>query len=93
MALIKCPECGREISDRALNCPNCGCPLKHELPEENFYKRELFTIIMLLFFWPVGLFSMWKNEHFSLIARCIISILVFLFVAIMYRNLYGPISF
>ena len=24
MALIKCPECGREISDKALSCPACG---------------------------------------------------------------------
>lgn len=24
MALIKCPECGKEISDKALSCPNCG---------------------------------------------------------------------
>lgn len=24
MALIKCPECGREISESADNCPNCG---------------------------------------------------------------------
>lgn len=28
MALIKCPECGKEISDRAAACPNCGCPIK-----------------------------------------------------------------
>ena len=27
MALIKCPECGKEISDKASSCPNCGCPL------------------------------------------------------------------
>lgn len=26
MALIKCPECGNEISDKASACPNCGCP-------------------------------------------------------------------
>ena len=26
MALIKCPECGKEISDKAAACPNCGCP-------------------------------------------------------------------
>lgn len=26
MALIKCPECGKEISDKAATCPNCGCP-------------------------------------------------------------------
>ena len=27
MALIKCPECGREVSDRAGSCPHCGFPL------------------------------------------------------------------
>ena len=24
MAIIQCPECGREVSDRAKHCPNCG---------------------------------------------------------------------
>lgn len=24
MALIKCPECGKEISDKATSCPGCG---------------------------------------------------------------------
>lgn len=28
MALIKCPECEREISDQAPTCPYCGVPLK-----------------------------------------------------------------
>ena len=28
MALIKCPECGREISDKAKACPHCGCPIE-----------------------------------------------------------------
>lgn len=26
MALIKCTECHREISDKAKQCPFCGCP-------------------------------------------------------------------
>ena len=30
MALIKCPECGKEISDKAAACPNCGCPISSE---------------------------------------------------------------
>lgn len=34
MALIKCPECEKEISDKALKCPNCGYPLKDEPTEE-----------------------------------------------------------
>lgn len=27
MALIKCPECGQTISDKATKCPRCGFPL------------------------------------------------------------------
>lgn len=27
MALIKCPECGQEISDKATTCPHCGTPI------------------------------------------------------------------
>lgn len=27
MALIKCVECGREISDKAVACIHCGCPI------------------------------------------------------------------
>jgi len=26
MALIKCFECGKEVSDKATACPNCGAP-------------------------------------------------------------------
>lgn len=29
MALIKCPECGKEISDKSTNCIHCGYPLEH----------------------------------------------------------------
>lgn len=32
MSLIKCQECGKEISDKATACPNCGCPL---VPPQN----------------------------------------------------------
>ena len=28
MALIKCIECGKEFSNRAKSCPNCGCPIE-----------------------------------------------------------------
>ena len=30
MAMIKCPECGKDISDSARQCPNCGFELKKE---------------------------------------------------------------
>lgn len=27
MALIKCPDCEKEVSDKAKSCIHCGCPL------------------------------------------------------------------
>lgn len=30
MALIKCPECGKEISDKSSACIHCGFPLKKQ---------------------------------------------------------------
>lgn len=31
MALIKCPECGKEISERAKSCPNCGKQVRGDI--------------------------------------------------------------
>lgn len=31
MALITCPECGKQVSDQAASCPGCGCPLKKDV--------------------------------------------------------------
>lgn len=36
MALISCPECGKEISDKAKMCIHCGYPLDNILTEELF---------------------------------------------------------
>lgn len=35
MALITCPECGKEYSNLASACPNCGCPTKIVNPTVN----------------------------------------------------------
>ena len=34
MALIKCVECGKEISDKANACIHCGCPIVENNQEE-----------------------------------------------------------
>lgn len=47
MALIKCPECGKEISDRATSCINCGFPISDYLEEtkkEENKKQKPYTI-------------------------------------------------
>ena len=54
MALIKCPECGNEVSDRAASCPRCGCPISStsssspqsnvkKIPVRFFRKRSINT--------------------------------------------------
>jgi uncharacterized membrane protein YvbJ len=32
MALISCAECGKEVSDKAASCPNCGAPISGASP-------------------------------------------------------------
>lgn len=38
MALINCPECEKKISDKAVSCPNCGCPINKQSnsPQEEY---------------------------------------------------------
>lgn len=41
MALIKCPECSKEISNKANYCPNCGYPTKKEyLGKPNYNVKD-----------------------------------------------------
>ena len=40
MALIQCPECGKEVSDKALACPNCGNPIAAPVEKVKAKKRR-----------------------------------------------------
>ena len=31
MSLIKCPECGQQVSSKAPHCPHCGVPIEHNV--------------------------------------------------------------
>lgn len=39
MALIYCKECGREVSDKAANCPHCGAPVAESNQNTKFCKH------------------------------------------------------
>ena len=36
MALINCSECGKQISDKAVSCPNCGNPINQQIQHEEY---------------------------------------------------------
>lgn len=40
MALIKCPDCGKMVSERVLSCPFCGCPSKYFSEMEEKVENE-----------------------------------------------------
>jgi len=44
MALVACPECGREVSDQALACPHCGYPIRGGYGYEYRSERQLFGL-------------------------------------------------
>lgn len=41
MALINCPECGREVSDKAEKCPNCGYNIGKQMIEMEDKKEKI----------------------------------------------------
>lgn len=57
MALIKCPECGKEISDQANICPHCG----YEIIAQNEYMKKENKEI------PI-----YKNRKYISILMCVI---------------------
>lgn len=46
MALINCPECGRQISNQAEKCPGCGFPIGQMNPQPNYSQRQRQSVQM-----------------------------------------------
>ena len=53
MALIHCPECNKEISDKAITCPHCGYGL-NSAPVITAHKRSNAIPVFLLICFLVG---------------------------------------
>lgn len=47
MALISCPECGKEISDKVTACPHCGYPMVETSPQPETPQQVEVTAINL----------------------------------------------
>ena len=73
MALIKCSECGKEISDKATNCVHCGCPIPSSQNNSNAeVKKRLHgaisseeAITLLKKYRPNFLVRLFKKQGFS----------------------------
>lgn len=53
MALIKCTECGEQVSDQAATCPKCGAPI-HKAKKKSAWTKNIgcagvmFVVLILL---------------------------------------------
>ncbi len=57
MALIKCKECGKEVSSNATTCPNCGNPINDDTITREIKaskKVAIFIIIILVIICIIG---------------------------------------
>ncbi len=75
MPLIKCPECGHDISDQAPSCPNCGLPIstkasaskvdvnveKFEITSKKWKKYYAWAIPLLIIGLPLFVFNLMKG--------------------------------
>lgn len=50
MAIIQCPECGNQVSDKAPACPKCGNPMQPVIIERTGKKWKLAKLISWLVF-------------------------------------------
>lgn len=46
MALINCPECGKEVSERAITCPNCGMKIGNGYSNKQI--RITITVLLII---------------------------------------------
>lgn len=46
MSMIKCPECGRDVSDQATSCPGCGYKISHKHRKISIPKRIYFGVLL-----------------------------------------------
>lgn len=60
MALIKCNECGKDVSDKAPMCPFCGHPQKPIVIEKTKKTWKIVKLISVIVF-IVGLFMFSAN--------------------------------
>ena len=67
MALIKCPECGKEVSDKAEVCPNCGIGIMDNIPcsEPKKKKNGIKIMVLIIALLLLGGVTYWRLKVVS----------------------------
>lgn len=104
MALIKCTECGKRISDTVESCPNCGFVLTKEKKFEGYKLLQeekkkpgiglysvIFGILIPIVGFILGIVGIVKKEKYSVYGIFISLFMTILYYFIYYRIFVGDI--
>jgi hypothetical protein len=82
MALMSCPECSTQVSDRAISCPSCGCPIvtppsisPHLTASVTVSKSRGVYIILGLVFGVLGFHNFYSGNYGAGATKLIILLL------------------
>ena len=67
MALIYCPDCGRQVSDAAPQCPHCGRPIagRHPVRGRVPAKSKLAAALLAFFLGGLGIHKFYLGRPFQ----------------------------
>lgn len=65
MSMIKCPECGKDISDQANSCPSCGYSLKQQKSQPPTSKKKKGCLIGFIIFLGIVALGFCNNDNTS----------------------------
>ena len=54
MAMISCPECGKQISSNAWECPHCGNPIKKSVSDKKKKRNKIIIIAIIILLLAIG---------------------------------------
>ena len=67
MALIRCQECNKEVSDKANSCPGCGAPINNTIVQQQTIvitpnKSKSLAALLALFLGGLGIHKFYLNS-------------------------------
>lgn len=78
---------GSERKSAGSEPPGTASPKPPKEPKKKWYTKTWFIILMLILFFPVGLYIMWRRSNWSTAAKSVMTALVAVFV---FTNIFTP---
>lgn len=69
MALTICPECGKQVSDKANSCPHCGYRIHQKKIIFNKFHKTICIVISVVIIIIFGGYNIWYHSDAQIVKR------------------------